>query len=302
VKISVIGGAGTLGATSAFVMAQQQLADEICLIDIKENVAKSHEMDMSQAVASFSRTIITSGGFERLAGSDLVIITVGIPETKVASRMDYLHGNVGIIEQISQHIKEYAPQSILVTATNPLDVINSVLPRYLGTDPRRIIGFSLNDTFRFRWAIAQVLGEKIDDIHAMVVGEHGEDQVPLFSQVLVKGQPHQFSAEQMSNVVQIIRNWFAEYQSLNSGRTSGWLSAVNIARVVGAIVNDTREVLPCSVIDADGISIGRPVMLGKHGVEQMVEMIMSEEEEKQWGKAKEKIAGVVASLWQEKGK
>ena len=295
-KISIIGGAGTLGATSAFVIAQQALADEICLIDVKENVAKSHEMDMGQAVSSFSHTKITSGGFEQLTGSDLVIITAGIPETRVSSRMEYLEGNLRIIAQISNHIQKYAPDAILITATNPVDVINSMLQHFLSVDQNKFIGFSLNDTYRFRWAIARVLGVNIAAVDAIVLGEHGDDQLPIFSRVFVNGEKILLSGDQKKEVGNMIKNWFAEYQALNSGRTSGWLSAINIARIVRAIVKDTGEILPCSAIGPEGISIGRPVKLGKNGIEALVDLELTKEEEEQYAAVKEKIMRLVASL------
>lgn len=293
-KIGVIGGAGTLGATSAFVIAGQNLAKEICLIDIKKNVAKSHEMDMGQAAAAFSETKITSGGFEQLAGSDIVLVTVGIPEGQVSSRMDYLAGNLRIMASVCQQIERYASSALIITATNPLDVIHSMLPRFMSTRPDRLIGFSLNDSYRLRWAVAKVVGVDINEVDAMVLGEHGEEQCPLFSRIFVRGERRELLLEQAEEVQTMIRTWFSEYQALNSGRTSGWLSAVNIARIVRAIVQDTRELLPCSVIGSDGISIGQPVILGKNGVEQIVDIEMNEVEYKQFKTARDKVGRIVA--------
>jgi malate dehydrogenase len=295
-KIGIIGGAGTLGATSAFVMAGQQLASEICLIDIKQNVAKSHEMDMGQAVASLSSTQITSGGFDQLAGADLVLITVGIPEGQVSSRMDYLTGNLKIMTSVCEQIERYAPNALIMTATNPLDVLNSLMPSLMPIRPERLIGFSLNDSYRLRWAVSKVMAVDINEVDAMVLGEHGEDQCPLFSRIFVRGERLAMLPEQEAQVQKLIRNWFTEYQGLNSGRTSGWLSAINIARVVRAIVHDTHEVLPCSVIGADGISIGQAVRLGRNGVEQIVEIEMNESEETMFQTAHKKIGRIAAEV------
>lgn len=296
-KISIIGGAGTLGATSAFVIAQQNLADEICLIDVKENIAKSHEMDMGQAAAAFSGTKITSGGFEQLADSDIVIITAGIPESQIKSRMDLLEGNLKVISQISSYLKRYASEAIMITITNPVDIINSILGRYGIFNRNRLIGFNLNDSFRFRWAISNALGVKLTSVEAMVIGEHGEAQCPLYSSIAVNGQKVELLHEQKKIVDKTIKNWFAEYQALNAGRTSGWLSAVNIARLVSAIVRETGEVLPCSVIDDQGVSIGQPVILGKNGVKSIVDIEITEEERFQWIAARERLAHIVSSLF-----
>lgn len=292
-KLSIIGGGGTLGSTAAFVIAQQNLVEEICLIDIKENIAKSHEMDMGQAVAGLSRTKISSGGMDALAGSQLVMITVGIPETKVASRVEYLDGNIKIIKDLSGKIKQLAPDAIIITATNPLDVMNTALLHYTGYPAERLIGFSQNDSFRFRWAIAKVLHIDINTVDAIVLGEHGEEQCPIFSHIKVDGEKVDLSSEQREEVAQIISDWFTEYQSLNSGRTTGWLSGVNLANYVRAIVNDTKERIPCSAIGSDGISIGQLASIGKNGIEQIVDLDMDASEAKQFTAAKEKIRNLV---------
>ncbi|MEH7388191.1 hypothetical protein V7147_22760 [Bacillus sp. JJ1521] len=299
-KVSILGGAGTLGSTTAFVLAQQNLVDEICLIDIKENIASSHKMDMEQAVAEVSNVKITSGGFSLLRGSDIVINTVGIPEKQVESRMDYLVGNYKIIKEIARYINEFTTNPIIITATNPLDIINSLLQSYVQVDSSRLIGFSLNDTFRLRWALSSVLNRSINEIDALVLGEHGEDQLPIYSHIYVDGSQVNITNEVKLQVQQIIKNWFTEYQSLNSGRTTGWLSSLNIARMIKAIVKDTKELIPCSVIGSDGVSIGQPAIIGKNGVESIHEISMTEVEKTEFNRIKEKIKSQVDNLQQGK--
>lgn len=296
-KVSILGGAGTLGATTAFVLAQQNIVDEICLIDLKENVAASHKMDMEQAVFLYSTTKITSGGFASLSGSDIIINTVGIPEKQVATRSEYLEGNYKIIQQISGYINQYTDNPIIITATNPLDVINSLLQYMVNIDSKRLIGFSLNDTFRFRWALSKVLAKPMDEIEAFVLGEHGEDQLPIFSHIFVENHLTHLKEQQIQEVLNIIKNWFSQYQSLNSGRTSGWLSSINIVQIVKAIVNDTKEIIPGSVIGTDGISIGQLAVIGKNGVESIQRIEWATEEEEEFMRIKEKIASQVRSLY-----
>ncbi|KAB2330481.1 hypothetical protein F7731_20120 [Cytobacillus depressus] len=300
-KISILGGAGTLGATTAFVLAQKNLVDEICLIDIKGNIAASHKMDLEQAIAEFSNTKITSGDFSLLKGTDIVINTVGIPEKQVSSRMDYLEGNYKIIQQIADYLNLYTTNPIIITATNPLDIINSLLNHTVSIDPNRIIGFSLNDTFRVRWALSLVLNKPIKAIDAVVLGEHGEDQLPIYSHIYVEKNHITLTKEQKHHVQQIIKNWFAEYQSLNSGRTTGWLSSINLSRIVKAIVEDTKECIPCSVIGLDGISIGQPAVIGRNGVESIKEIPLTIDEQAQLIRIKEKITSVVDQLLQYQG-
>ncbi len=288
-KVSILGGAGTLGATTAFVLAQQNLVDEISLIDLKENIAASHKMDMEQAAAEFSSVEITSGDFSLLQASDIIINTVGIPEKQVQSRMDYLEGNYKIIQQISSHINQYTKNPIIISATNPLDIIHTLLQDLVAIPKKRMIGFSLNDTFRFRWALSKVLQEPIENIEAFVFGEHGEDQIPIFSRIYINQKQIQLAEEQKQLVIQIIRNWFSDYQSLNSGRTSGWLSSINLVKIIKAIVEDTKEIITSSVIGKDGISIGQAARIGKNGVEAIEEIPLTLEETEEFNRVKQKI-------------
>lgn len=243
-KVSIIGGAGTIGSTAAFVMAQRQSADEICLVDVKENVAKSHEMDMGQAVCVFSNTKITSGPLERIEGSNIIVLAVGLTGKPVSSRMEHLEGNLNIMKDISPMLRKYGANAVMITATNPVDLINSMLYRLTGIDSTRLLGFSINDSFRFRWAIAKVLDVDFQSVQAFVSGEHGELQVPVYSQIFVNGVKTDLSNIQKEAVSNMVQNWFAEYQSLQSGRTSGWLSGVTIAHMVEAIAVGTGETLP----------------------------------------------------------
>ncbi|WP_102346029.1 malate dehydrogenase [Bacillus sp. Marseille-P3661] len=297
-KVSILGGAGTLGSTSAFVLAQQNVVDEICLIDVNENLAKNHEFDMGMAALDFSRTKITSGGFDKLEGSEIVINMVGGGTKNVNSRMAHLENNLEILSQVSEHIMNYTSNPIIITVTNPMDIINTMTYDFTAISPERLIGFSLNDSFRFRLAISQTLQVDFSTVSAHVVGEHGEEQCPIFSRIEVDKNIVELNNEQRAQVLSFIRNHFSKVKSLNSGRTSGWLSSINIAKLVNAIIQDSNEVVACSVMRPDEVSVGRLVRLGRQGVSEILDMQLTEEEEQKWMNAKNKITRIVNELSQ----
>jgi malate dehydrogenase len=303
-KLAIIGGAGLIGSNAAFEIAKQNLVSHISLIDVRQNVAKSHEMDMEQALCGLSETTISSGGFEQLEGADLVMLAVGQVGQMVTStdqedrptRMSLLSTNYRIVAEIAPQIRQHCPNAIIINMTNPLDVINTVLPDLTGIQPHKIIGFSLNDTTRFRWALSKITGEPFSAIQATVLGEHGESQVPLYSQIYIHGQKVELSPEQKNNVSQILDNWFAEHAALKAGRSSGWLSAVNAARILKILTSNSNEIIPCSAIGPDGISIGQAVQLNREGIARIIDLPLSEEEKEQLHQAKQKVAQAVQSV------
>jgi len=293
-KLGIIGGAGLLGSTTAFRVALLGIVDEIVLIDIKENMVKSHVMDLEQAISEYNQTRITAGKWSDLKDCNIVLLSASVPETNVKSRVEYLGDNLKIIQSICGYIKEYCPDAVLINATNPVDVINLAIQRLTGAKRNQIVGFSRNDTLRMRWAIAKVLGVNTADVSAICIGEHGEKQVPLFSRVFVKGEARELTEDEKIKVLFETSNWFANYQSLKSGRTSGWTSALGLAKLIQCIVEDSDEILPCSVIlegeySFNGISLGVPVKLGYRGVKQIVEYPLHEKELEALKEAAEKI-------------
>ncbi len=303
-KLVIIGGAGLIGSQAAFEIAKQNLVNHISLVDVRQNVAKSHEMDMEQALCGLSDTTISSGGFEQLEGADIVMLAVGkvgqavtsTQEEKRPTRMSLLSTNYRIVADIAPHIRQYCPQAVIINMTNPLDVINSVLPQLTGIPPHKIIGFSLNDTTRFRWALSKITGEPYSAIEAIVLGEHGEAQVPLYSRITIHGKKVELSEEQKEKVATILDNWFAEHAALQAGRSSGWLSAVNAAHLVKSLINHSPDIIPCSAIGPDGISIGQAVQLSPRGIDQIIPLPLSEEEARQLEQAKQKVAQALKTL------
>lgn len=300
-KLGIIGGAGLLGSTTAFYAGMSGALTEIKLVDVKENMVMSHVMDMDQALSTLSPTRVVKANYPDLGDCDIILITASLPERNVSNRNEYLQGNLALVRDICENIKRFCKDKIVINATNPIDVFNYVVWKLLLWPKEKILGFSINDSVRFRWAVANVKNVPIASVSAICVGEHGEGQVPLFSDVQIDGMPAALTVVEQASVNSAVSNWFKEYQALNSGRTSGWTSALGLGKMITAIAKDSREVIPCSVI-LDGkygqsdVSIGVPVTLGRNGVGHINTFSMSESEQDNFCQAAEKIRGLVASI------
>ena len=295
-RLGIIGGAGLLGATTAFCAASRGLVDEIVLSDIRDNIALSHVMDIEQAVCETSAAKLSISGIEDLGTCDIVLITAGIPEKSALSRDDYLDGNIVIIRELAEKIRRWGTQPVILSATNPVDVLNYEL--FLRSElPRDIfIGFSRNDTLRFKWAISKETDIPVSQLDALVIGEHGDGQVPLFEYIRIRdsGSMLRLSDRQKESIQHRVKSWFSDYQKLDSGRSSGWTSGVSICRIIELILQDSDEICSCSVIPRGeygltGLSIGLPVRLGRTGVKDIVEMGLSEDSMMQLTNAANKL-------------
>ena len=300
-KLGIIGGGGLLGATTAFCCAMNSLVDEIVLYDVRGNMAKSHSVDIALAAAEQSDTVVRSGSMDNLKNSDIILNAAGIPD-KTGSRDDYLRGNVGIIRDFAQWVRKWDFQPVVICATNPVDVLNYKTFEFSGISREKCIGLSRNDHTRFKWAISDETGMSPRTFDACVLGEHGQYQVPLFSSVksCETGQRISFTDRQKESILRKVDAWLGEYQGLDAGRTTGWVSGVNISYMIELIVSGKDEVCSCSVItDGEyglyGLSLALPVKLGPEGVREIVRIDITEEEQAGLTRAAEKIGGLIAT-------
>lgn len=282
-KISIIGAAGTLGSCTAFRIADQGLADDLILFDQNRNLLRNHLMDIETAITGSQNTKISEGSEEDLAGSDIVIITAGAPWRVVSSRQERLQENIPIIKELAEKIKKHCPQAVVITVTNPVDPLNLALNHFSGLDPKKLLGYSLNDTTRFKMLVAKALGIQSTQIQGTVIGEHGDYAVLLFSSLRQDGKPVSLNKELKEKIRQEHRDTLKTYFSLKISRTSGWASSVGLTSMVSAIIRESEEAIPCSVLlqgeyGIDGISISLPVKLGREGVREIVEVELSPEE------------------------
>jgi malate dehydrogenase len=284
-KISIFGAAGTLGSCAAYAVATQGFCDELVLFDTNENLLKCHALDLETAVTSIQNVKVRVGTDEDLSDSRIVIVAAGAPWRFITSRMELLKDNLPIIEELTEKIKKYCPQAVVVTATNPVDPMNYAMGLLSGLDRKRVIGYSYNDSFRFRMMAARLLKIDSTSVEGLTIGEHGPHQVMLFSTLRVKGKPVNLSDEDKQEVRDEVPKALQAYENLGTGRTTGWTSAVGLSDIVSAIVNDSGRVLPASVTlngeyGYSGLSASVPVRLGKDGVQEIIELHLTSEEVK----------------------
>jgi malate dehydrogenase len=282
-KISIFGAAGYVGSNITAMLALHRLGDETFLVDpLKSNIVTHLAMDVGTAVEN--EVTVRAGEYDSIGGSGIVIIAAGAVHGMMLSRMDVLPHNLPIIRDIAGEIKKSCPDAVVITATNPVDPLNYAMYRLTGFDRRRFLGYSANDTVRFRMMVAQALGCRAGDVEGVVLGEHGESQVLLFSSVRIKGKPVEIDPATQQKIRSMIPDILRHYEELKTGRTPGVSSAVGIKNMVEAIINDTRGIFTCStVLDGEygqrNISMGVPVVLGSGGIIEIKELALAPDEQ-----------------------
>jgi len=283
-KISVLGATGSVGAPAAFHLAALGLADEFVLIGGKrQNVLEHHALDLSTAVSE-KDILIRHGGYEDLTGSDIVVNMAGAHQPLHLDAGKVLLGQIALINDIARKLKKYCPDAVVITGNNPVDALNFGTYLAGGFDRNQMIGYSINDTFRFREAIASELGVKVSQVDGLVIGEHGKTQVPLFSTAKVDGKPAFFTEKMKAKIRSAPSMMIKRFEGLDAKRTAGWTCAVGIAKITRAIIEDSGTVMPCSaVLDGEyglhDMSMGVPVVLGKSGIKEILEYELAPDEQ-----------------------
>ncbi len=287
-KISVI-GAGNVGATTALMLAERELADDIVLIDIVESVkGKALDMMCSSPLKPFSCSISGSCNYEDIRDSGIIVITAGLPRMPGMSREDLLEKNKQIIEGVCNNIVKYAPNAILIVVTNPLDVMCYLVLKKTNFKKERVIGMSgVLDSARLRNFIAAELNVSPRDVQGMVLGSHGDSMVPLPEYTTVSGIPITMliKKEKTNKLIDRTKNCGAEIVSYLKTGSAYYSPAASIAEMIEAIVKDSKRVLPAAAYlegeyGYSNIFLGVPVKLGKNGVEKIFEIKLSSEAKK----------------------
>lgn len=282
-KIGVIGATGTLGSCAAFAILEKKLPGELWLFGRRRNLLLAHYMDLRIAASALGEmTVHAAEDYADLAGCDIVVSTVGVAR-EIANRMELLADNLQIARTLATEIGKHCPNAIVINATNPVDPLNYAFQLLTGMDRKKLIGYSLNDTYRLRMNTARKLGVSATRIEAVVAGEHGPNQVPFWSTMKLDGKPLPTPPDLRDYVGAEASKFLREYESLHSGRTAGWISAVGLAETVRAVVLDTNEIFPCSVIldgeyGRSGFSSGVPARIGRSGVQEVVELPLPADE------------------------
>ncbi len=284
-KITVI-GAGNVGATAAFRLAEKQFARDLVLLDVVEGIPQGKGLDMFQTgpVGPFDTQILGTNDYKDTAGSDIVLITAGLPRKPGMTREDLLLKNAGIVKDVTDNILKYSENPIIIVVSNPLDIMTHVAYVRSRLPKERVIGMAgVLDAARFRAFISMELGVSMQDINACVLGGHGDSMVPVVKYTTVSGIPisELMSQERVDALVERTRNGGAEIVNFLKTGSAFYAPASSAVDMIESIVLDRKRVLPCSVqlngqYGISGTFVGVPVKLGKNGVEQIFEIDLSD--------------------------
>jgi malate dehydrogenase len=286
-KITVV-GAGNVGATCADVLAYREVANQIVLVDIKEGLAEGKALDIWQKAPIDlydSRTIGSTNDYSKTAGSEVVVITSGLPRKPGMSRDDLIGTNAGIVKTVTENIVKHSPNAIIIVVSNPLDVM-TYQAHLISKFPRtRVMGMAgILDTARYRAFLAEALNVSPKDIQAMLLGGHGDTMVPLPRYTTVSGIPvtELIGADKLNAIIERTKTGGGELVKLMG--TSAWYAPGSAAaQMVEAIVRDQRRILPvCMKLEGeygiDNCYLGVPAILGKNGVERVIELELNSAE------------------------
>lgn len=305
-KVSVI-GAGFTGATTAFLLAQKELAD-VVLVDIpnQEGPTKGKALDMFEAspVQGFDSKITGTSNYEDTADSDIVVITAGIARKPGMSRDDLVNTNAKIMKSVTKDIVKYSPETTIVVLTNPVDAMTYTVFKESGLPKNRVIGQSgILDSARFRSFIAEELNLSVKDITGFVLGGHGDDMVPLVRYSFAGGIPLQklISEERLAEIVERTRKGGGEIVSLLGNGSAYYAPAASLVEMAEAILKDQRRVLPTIAYlegeyGYDGLYLGVPTILGGGGIEEIIELDLTAEEKKELDKSADSVRKVMTVL------
>jgi malate dehydrogenase len=305
-KISVIGG-GFTGATTAFILGQKEIGD-VVLVDIPQmdNPTKGKALDMMEAspVQGFDATITGTSDYAETAGSDVVVITAGIARKPGMSRDDLGNTNAGIMKSVTKEIVKHSPECTIIVLTNPVDAMTYTVLKESGFPKQRVIGQSgILDTARFRTFVAMELNVSVKDVTGFVLGGHGDDMVPLVRYSYAGGIPLEklISQDRLDAIVERTRKGGGEIVNLLGNGSAYYAPAASLVEMVEAIVKDQRRILPTIAFlegeyGYDGICLGVPTIVGGNGLEEIIELELTEEEKAQLDRSAESVKNVMKVL------
>lgn len=298
-KVTVV-GAGNVGATCANVLAVNEVANEIVLIDIKEGLAEGKAMDIMQTAQLMGFDSVVKGvtnDYSQTAGSDVVVITSGLPRKPGMTREELIGVNAGIVKSVAQNILKYSPEAILVIVSNPMDPMAYLSLKTLGLSRNRVIGMGgALDSSRFKYFLSQAIGCNANEVEGLVIGGHGDTtMIPLTRLATYKGIPvSQFlSAEKLDEVAKSTMVGGATLTGLLG--TSAWMApGAATSYLVESIIKDQKKMIVCAAYlegeyGMKDITIGVPVIIGKEGIERIVELDLNADEKAKLAASEEAV-------------
>jgi malate dehydrogenase len=303
-KVSII-GSGNVGSSTALYLAEKQIAD-IYQIDVIEGLSEGKALDAEEAapIRRYDVELRGSTDFADMKDSDVVVVTAGVARRPGMSRDDLLNTNARIIRSVSEKIAEYAPNAVVIIVTNPLDVMSYLVLKVTGFALKKVIGMAgILDSIRFRYFFAQKLGVSLGDTTAMVLGGHGDSMVPLPRYSTVSGIPitELMSNDEIEKIVERTRKGGAEIVGYLKTGSAYYAPAASVAQMVECVIRDKRRIRPCSAYlrgeyGINGIYVGVPVMLGKNGVEKIIELELIPEEKEALHASASTVKTVIENL------
>ena len=288
-KVTVI-GAGNIGGTTALHLAMRNIAD-VVLVDIVEGLPQGKALDILESgpILRFDSNVTGSNDYEDTAGSDVVVITSGKPRQPGMSRTDLLNDNQEIVGSVTEQVVENSPNAIIIVVANPLDAMCHVALETSGFPRERVIGMAgILDTARYRTFIAEKVGASVRDVFALVLGGHGDTMVPLPSMATVSGVPitQMLSQDEVDGIVKRTRQGGGEIVELLGSGSAFYAPAAAIVEMVDAILMDQKRILPCAAYlqgeyGLNDLFVGVPVKLGAGGIEDIIELDLSDDEREQ---------------------
>ena len=310
-KVTVV-GAGFYGSTTAMRLAEYNIFEEVVLTDIVEGKAEGLALDMNQSrpVEGFETLVVGAtttadgGGYEAIAGSDIVVITAGLPRKPGMSRMDLIEVNAKIVRSVAENVARYAPDAVVIVVSNPLDEMTALTQLATGFPHNRVIGQAgMLDTARFSHFVAEKLGKPIASVETLTLGSHGDTMVPVPSRCKVDGQPlsELLSADEIEELVVRTRNGGAEVVALLKTGSAYYAPSAAAARMAKAVAEDSGAVMPvCAWVDGeygiDGVYLGVEAEIGREGVRRIVTTDLSADELAALGEAAEAVRAKQADV------
>ncbi len=305
-KISII-GAGNVGATAAHWAASKELGD-IVLVDVPqvEGMPQGKALDLYQSspVEGFDTKITGATTYEPTAGSDVVIVTAGVARKPGMSRDDLININTGIVKQVAENVAKHSPKAVLIVVSNPLDAMVYVAWKASGFPARRVIGQAgVLDAARYRAFLAMEIGCSVEDVHALLLGGHGDDMVPLLRYSFAGGIPvsQLVSPQRLEEIVKRTRGGGAEIVSLLKTGSAYYAPASATVAMAESIIRDKKRILPCAVYcdkeyGVGGYFVGVPCVLGTEGVEKILEVELDDSERKMFNTSVQHVMDLVKSV------
>jgi malate dehydrogenase len=305
-KIALIGG-GMIGGTLAHLVGLKELGD-VVLFDIVEGLPQGKALDLAQSgpVEGFDARMAGVNKYDAIAGSDVVIVTAGVPRKPGMSRDDLLEINLKVMGQVGAGIRKYAPEAFVICITNPLDVMVWALQKYCGLPPRRVVGMAgVLDSARFRHFLAEEFQVSVEDVTAFVLGGHGDTMVPLVRYSAMAGIPvpdliamKWVTQKRIDEIVQRTRDGGAEIVGLLKSGSAYYAPAASAIAMAESYLKDKKRVLPCAAyVDGayglNGLYVGVPTVIGETGVERIVEIRLDRNEKAAFGKSVQSVEGLI---------